>query len=304
VKTILVTGSNGFVGTHLSLELSNHGYRVIGVDRSGNEATVNYRSVDLTKSSDVQKIDFKEVDAVIHLAGLAAVGPSFDEPMKYITTNIGIEVNLFEAALKQNAKPKFIVISSGSLYSNNSRLPLTEESEVLASSPYAVSKLGQEELAHYYQTRGFECIIARPFNHIGPGQGLGFLLPDLAKQITDIERGNGRVVSVGNLESSRDYTDVRDIARAYRLILEKGKSGEIYNICSGAAVSGNEILKNIVSLASSKVIIKIDPKRLRPSDTPILFGSNAKIYKDTGWKPEIKLAKTLSDVMIDWRKRV
>jgi GDP-4-dehydro-6-deoxy-D-mannose reductase len=304
VKTILVTGSNGFVGTHLSLELSNHGYRVIGVDRNGDKATANYRSVDLTKSSDVQKIDFKEIDAVIHLAGLAAVGPSFDEPMKYITTNIGIEVNLFEAALQQNTKPKFLIISSGALYDTSAKLPLTEKSKVLPSSPYSVSKLGQEQVGLYYQTRGFECVIARPFNHIGPGQGLGFLLPDLAKQIADIEKDNGGVVLVGNLESSRDYTDVRDIVRAYRLLLEKGKSGEIYNICSGAAVSGNEILTNLVSLTNSKVIIKKDPERLRPSDTPILFGSNAKIYKDTGWKPEIKLAKTLSDVMIDWRKRV
>lgn len=304
MKTILVTGSNGFVGTHLSLELSNHGYRVIGVDRNGDKATANYRSVDLTKSSDVQKIDFKEIDAVIHLAGLAAVGPSFDEPMKYITTNIGIEVNLFEAALQQNTKPKFLIISSGALYDTSAKLPLTEKSKVLPSSPYSVSKLGQEQVGLYYQTRGFECVIARPFNHIGPGQGLGFLLPDLAKQIADIEKDNGGVVLVGNLESSRDYTDVRDIVRAYRLLLEKGKSGEIYNICSGAAVSGNEILTNLVSLTNSKVIIKKDPERLRPSDTPILFGSNAKIYKDTGWKPEIKLAKTLSDVMIDWRKRV
>lgn len=303
MKTVLVTGSNGFVGTHLYRELSSHGYQVIGVDRTSDEPGANYGSVDLTKPSDAQKIDFKKIDAVIHLAGLAAVGPSFDEPMKYITTNIGIEVNLFETALKQNTKPKFLIISSGALYDTSAKLPLTEESKVLPSSPYSVSKLGQEQVGLYYQTRGFECVIARPFNHIGPGQGLGFLLPDLAKQIAEIEKGNGGVVSVGNLESSRDYTDVRDIVRAYRLLLEEGKSGEIYNICSGTAVSGKEILAGLVKIASVKVAISEDPKRLRPSDTPILFGSNVKIHKDTGWKPKIKLGETLSDAMIDWRKR-
>jgi GDP-4-dehydro-6-deoxy-D-mannose reductase len=303
MKFVLVTGSSGFVGRHLLKELSDNGYTVIGVDRSSNNPVPSYRTiaVDLTKPSDVNKIDFKKIDAVIHLAGLAAVGPSFGEPMKYITTNIGIEVNLFETALKQHAKPKFLIISSGALYNPQAKLPLTERSEVLANSPYAVSKLGQEQVGFYYQTRGFECVIARPFNHIGPGQGLGFLLPDLAKQIAEIKKGLRNSLSVGNLDSKRDYTDVRDIVKAYRLLLEKGRSGEIYNVCSGTAISGHTMLTTLLRLTHVKTTINKDPARLRPSDTPKLVSSNAKIYKDTGWKPEIKLEQTLLDVMPDWR---
>jgi len=293
------------VGRHLVSELSDSGYNIIGVDRNVGEslANYNYSSIDLTKPKDVNKINFQEIDSVIHLAGLASVGPSFDEPMKYITTNIGIEVNLFEACIEQDARPKFLIISSGSLYAADAKLPLSERSMVLASSPYAVSKLGQEQVGLYYQTRGFECIIARPFNHIGPGQGLGFLLPDLAQQIVSVEQGRSNKVLIGKLDSSRDYTDVRDIARAYRLLLEKGKTGEVYNVCSGVAVSGREMLTSLLTHVKTKVIIKEDSKRLRPSDTPIIFGDNTKIYKDTAWKPEIKLEQTLSDVMMDWRKR-
>lgn len=306
MNTVLVTGSDGFVGKHLSNELRSHGFRVTGVDRNGDKSNPkdNYQSLDLTKPNDVRKIDFNKIDSVIHLAGLAAVGPSFDDPMKYIATNVGIEVNLFEAALKQNSKPKFLIVSSGSLYAPDAKLPLNEGSRVLAGSPYAVSKLGQEQVGLYYQTRGFECIIARPFNHIGPGQGLGFLLPDLAQQIVAVEQGKTNKVLIGKLDSSRDYTDVRDIARAYRLLLEKGKTGEIYNVCSGVAVSGREIVTSLLRQVKTSTVIKEDPKRLRPTDTPIIFGNNAKIYKDTTWRPEIKLEQTLSDVMADWRKRV
>lgn len=305
MKTILVTGSNGFVGKHLIDELSGNGFEVIGVDRTqGGSIASGFMSVDLTKPSEVNKIDFRNISIVIHLAGLAAVGPSFDEPMRYIETNVGIEANLFEAAMKQDVRPKFLIISSGSLYDPSGKMPLREDSPILASSPYAVSKLGQEQLAMYYQARGFECVIARPFNHIGPGQGLGFLLPDLAKQITEVEKGLSSKVLVGNLDSKRDYTDVRDIVRAYRMLIETGQPGAVYNICSGVAVSGRKILSILQGQSDIKFSIEIDPAKSRPSDSPVLFGDNSKIHRDTGWKPEIKLEQTLSDVMTDWRKRV
>ncbi len=306
MQTILITGSNGFVGKHLVDELRQNGYKTIGIDRNASLDQVDTTSkvLELMNIDQVKKIDFKKIDGVIHLAGLAAVGPSFEDPMKYLNTNMGIEVNLFEAALSQNAKPKFIVISSGSLYGNNSAMPLTEDSTVLASSPYAVSKIGQEQLALYYKNRGFECFITRPFNHIGPGQGLGFLVPDLAKQIVEVELGLKNNISVGNLESKRDYTDVRDIVRAYRLVFEKGKSGETYNICSGVAYSGQDILNSLSRLAIKNIKVVQDESKLRPSDSPILFGSNKKITKDTGWLPNIKLEKTLSDVLDDWRNKV
>lgn len=308
MKTVLVTGANGFVGGHLVKELSEQGLSVIGIGgRQGGAAKSPYISeylvLDLNEPDEAQKINFKKVDAVIHLAGLAAVGPSFDAPMEYMDTNVGIEVNLFEAALAQKAQPKFLVISSGSLYDPKAQLPLDEESTVLPSSPYAVSKLGQEQMAEYYSTRGFECIIARPFNHIGPGQNPGFIVPDIAKQIVAVEHGKAEEILVGNLDAKRDYTDVRDIVRAYKLLLEKGRSGEVYNVCSGRAVSGHDILSGLLKLSEVSANVAQDPAKMRPSDNLLLYGSNEKLAKDTGWQPEIKLQQTLADVIGDWRGR-
>jgi len=304
MKKILVTGANGFVGKHLSKELKDNNYYVIGI--GGNIGLSNkpenideYIVVDLSNEDEVGKIDFSSLDGIIHLAGLAAVGPSFENPMQYIDVNIGIEVNLFEACKSQKSKPKFIVISSGTIYSPNNEMPLNEESSVLPNSPYAVSKLGQEDMAKYYESIGFEVVTARPFNHIGPGQGLGFIVPDLTKQIVDFKNGESEEVMVGNLDSERDYTDVRDIARAYRLLLEDGKSGETYNICTGSPTSGKTILEALIKIANVDPKITLDKSRLRPSDNPVIFGDYKKLNNDTGWRPEISLDTTLKDVIFE-----
>ena len=257
----------------------------------------------MLNKSDVQKINFSDITGVIHLAGLAAVGPSFDDPLGYVNANIGMEINLVEAARAQQAKPRFIMISSGALYSSKAPLPLTEASAVVPSSPYAVSKVGQEQMALYYNLRGVECIIARPFNHIGPGQNFGFIVPELTKQVLDFEQGKTPCVKVGNLDAQRDYTDVRDIVRSYRLLLENGRPGEIYNICSGHALSGHQILNYIMQGVGVEVPVEQDPSKMRPSDSPILFGSHEKLTADTGWQPEIPIETTIADVIQDWRTR-
>jgi GDP-4-dehydro-6-deoxy-D-mannose reductase len=302
MSTVLVTGSNGFVGKYLVDELTSHGIKVVGVGgpqhtTNATPATDNYIELDLTKLYEAQKIDFTGVDGVIHLAGMAAIGASFDQPMEYITTNVGIETNLFEAALKQHAFPRFLIISTGALYDPAASLPLTETSSVLPSSPYAVSKIGQEAMAQYYHSRGFESIIARPFNHIGPGQGPGFIVPDLAQQVVAVAQGKASEVSVGNLDAKRDYTDVRDTVRAYRLLLEKGKPGEVYNVCSGTPRSGHEILSGLTKAAGVDPKITQDPAKLRPSDTPLLYGDHQKLTADTEWQPEILFETTMADVI-------
>jgi GDP-4-dehydro-6-deoxy-D-mannose reductase len=307
MRKVLITGVNGFVGQHLARELAANNIEVVGTGgpnsaQPASEMT-RYLSLDLTNSHEAAKIDFTGIDGVIHLAGLAAVGPSFDEPMRYITTNIGIETNLFEAALAQQASPRFLIISTGALYDPSAELPLTESSQVTPSSPYAVSKIGQEQMAHYYGRRNLECVIARPFNHIGPGQGLGFIVPDLAQQIIEAEKGAAQSIKVGNLEAKRDYTDVRDIARAYRLLLEKGTPGEVYNVCSGTALSGQQILEGLAQAANLMPAVEQDPAKMRPGDTPELRGSHDKLTHDTGWQPEIALESTLADVIADWRTK-
>lgn len=308
MSRILVTGSNGFVGKHLVAELLRAGYQVVGIggsqvpadeSRDGLEQLI----LDLTNRDEADKIDYTGITGVVHLAGMAAVGPSFDNPMLYMDVNVGIEVNLFEAAMAQDVHPRFVIISSGTLYDPKAPQPLTENSPILPNSPYAVSKLGQEQMARYYSSRGFESIIARPFNHIGPGQGLGFIVPDFAQQIVAVGKGEQQDVSVGNLDAQRDYTDVRDIVRAYRLLIEKGVPGETYNICSGKGVSGHDILKGLSQAAGLEPKVVQDPERMRPSDIPVLTGSHERLSQDTGWQPEIALADTLKDVIADWRDK-
>ena len=305
---VLVTGVNGFVGQHVASELANHGIKVLGVGGPGGNTRLlgklhEYLVIDLLDAEATKAIDFSEVTGVIHLAGLAAVGPSFDEPRRYMESNIGMEINLFEAAQKQGAHPKFVIISSGSLYNPASPLPITENTEVLPNSPYAVSKLGQEQMARYYVTRGFEVVIARPFNHIGPGQNPGFIVPDLTQQAVAFENIDLDKITTGNLDARRDYTDVRDIARAYRLLLEKGVGGEIYNICSGKSTSGHELLDKILTIMDVHPEIAQDPSKMRPSDAPDIYGSHDKITQDTAWAPIIDIETTLKDVISDWRNR-
>jgi GDP-4-dehydro-6-deoxy-D-mannose reductase len=309
MNKVLVTGANGFVGKHLINGLVKNNLQVLAIggqigDMEGFDTSVDHKVMDLLNPLALREIDFSKIDFVIHLAGLAAVGPSFQDPMGYINTNIGIEVNLLETCLKQGCAPRFLIISSGSLYGANAELPLTEDSEIIPSSPYAVSKLGQEQMAQYYRTRNIDCIIARPFNHVGPGQGEGFILPDLAKQIVEFEKGIKDKIEVGNLEAKRDYTDVRDIIRAYISLVEKGASGEVYNICSGQAYSGSELLEKLIRLAKINPNIVQDSNKMRPTDNPIVYGSHAKLTKDTGWNPKINIDQTISDVLDYWRTRV
>lgn len=308
MQRVMVTGANGFVGQHLVKALAENGKEVIGIggqigSASKPEHISEYFVVDLGDAEAVNKLDFTKIDGIIHLAGLAAVGPSFDNPMKYINANIGIQTNMFQAAVSQGATPRFLIISSGALYDAKAPLPLTEESKVIPSSPYAVSKIGQEQMAGYFGQRGFECIIARPFNHIGPGQNPGFIVPDIAQQIVTHEKGESDTIMVGNLDAERDFTDVRDIARAYRLLIEKGVAGETYNICSGKALSGHDILNGLLKASDSTASTQEDPDKMRPSDNPIIYGSNAKIADATSWQPEISIDQTLADVIADWRSR-
>lgn len=289
----LVTGANGFVGQHLMNELKQGGHMPLAIYGPLAVTTENTLAIDLMNEAAVNAIDLTGVDTVFHLAGLAAVGASFDQARRYIDTNATMQINLFQAALLQGSKPRFIIISTGSVYDPSAPLPLTEASPTAPSSPYSVSKLTQENLAFYYRQLGFEVIVARPFNHIGPGQGEGFLVPDLVRQLT----GTSHTISTGNLSSKRDYTDVRDIVRAYRLLAESGVSGKIYNICSGVSVSGDELLKLLIHLDGRKLKIEIDQNKLRPTDTNEICGDHSLITADTGWEPIIGLEQTLKDVL-------
>lgn len=253
----------------------------------------DYHQADLSKNWP----DLPDTDAVIHLAGLAAVGPSFDRPHDYININSAIVTNMAEYYLRQEKKPRIISISSGAIYDPNQPLPITEESTIGYTSPYAVSKVLNELQCKYYRNRGLECIVVRPFNHIGPGQLPGFLVPDIIEQLA-----GGDEILVGNITTKRDYTDVRDIARAYRLLATTPELHyDTYNACSGVSISG-EMIVELVKKAFGKpdAIVTIDQSKIRPTDIADIYGSTKRLREDTGWCPTIPLDQTIRDSVAEY----
>ncbi len=295
-NSVVITGINGFVGGHLTAELEHRGHRVIGVGREDTcSLTDDYYQIDL---ADGFPESIVEADAVIHLAGLAAVGPSYDDPQTYINLNSAMLTHLCEHFLKQAKKPRIIAVSSGAIYDPHQPMPITERSAIGYTSPYAVSKVLNENQCCYYRNRGLECIVVRPFNHIGPGQMPGFIVPDLFEKISKAEK-NG-VVSVGNLDTKRDYTDVRDIVRAYaELALADTLGDNLYNVCSGKSYSGKEIFSLIQkALGRDDVTYKIDSTLVRPTDIMEIVGSATRLQSDTGWVSQIPIEKTIEDIAL------
>lgn len=296
---IVITGINGFVGKHLVRELMSAGHEVIGLDRSPAvhpeiaELLSEYHTADLSEAWP----EVSDVDAIIHLAGLAAVGPSFDNPQNYININSSIVTNMGEYYLKQDKKPRIVIISSGALYDPNVEMPINETSPIAYTSPYTVSKVLLENQAAYYTSRGIECVVMRPFNHVGPGQLPGFLVPDLAEKIRS--RGSeSDPIAVGNLDTKRDYTDVRDVVRAYRLVATKDNAltHSIYNVCSGTSHSGREVLTAIsTTLGIPEPATAIDKQLLRPNDIKDIRGDNSRLVDEFGWKPSISFEQTIAD---------
>lgn len=300
---ILISGVNGFVGHHLAeicseggLEVAGIGYGQIDPASKLNDLLSYYLSLDLTSADQVnEQVNFDGVGSVIHLAGLAAVGPSFDQPARYMADNTAMLINLAEKALAQKSQARFVVISSGAIYDPGQQLPINEEGKLLANSPYAVSKIATELLCDYYRLRGLDIVVVRPFNHIGPGQGQGFILPDLAKQAQ--EYSQSKKFQVGNLKTKRDYTDVRDVVRAYLTLAEaESLNHSVYNVCSGASQSGETILSEICKIMHiENPEIEVDQSKIRPNDIMDIRGDNTRINTDTGWSPEISLEQSVKD---------
>lgn len=299
MSAVVITGINGFVGKHLTRELVNYGYQVIGIGVDHDihleisELVTDYVLVDLVQSWP----DLPGVDAIIHLAGLAAVGPSFDRPQDYLTINSSIVTNMCEYYLKQDKKPRIVMVSSGAIYDPGQPMPISETSTVTFTSPYSVSKVLLENQAAYYLSRGIECVVMRPFNHIGPGQAPGFLVPDLAEKI--LSRANASdPINVGNLTTKRDYTDVRDVATAYRLVATSEAKPQhlVYNVCSGVSHTGEEVL-DIMSGAMNieKPDCAVDQAFIRPNDIMDIRGDNTRLREEFGWETTYEFAQTIAD---------
>ena len=255
----------------------------------------------------IRAIEQTKPDRIFHLAAQSFVPTSWIVPSDTITTNINGNLYLFEACREAGINPLIQIACSseeyGMVYENE--VPIKETNPLRPLSPYAVSKVGQDMLSYqYYQSYKIPIIRTRGFNHSGPRRPSIFVCSDFARQIVDIEKGMRKpIIYVGNLEAVRDFTDVRDMVRAYWLSLEKGEPGEVYNISTGKGHKIKELLNTLLSLSKVKVEIREDSSRLRPSDVPLLIGDNSKFVKKTGWKPEIPFEKTLEDLLDYWRSR-
>jgi len=314
---ILITGITGFAGSHLAeLALKKE------VDVFG---TVRWRSrlenIEKIKNEvmliDCDMRDFCSVksalkkvkpDYIFHLAAQSFVPTSWNAPHETMTTNIIGQLNFFEAIRDLGINPVMQIACSSEEYGlvRPEEVPIIEENPLRPLSPYAVSKVAQDMMGYqYHKSYGLNIVRTRGFNHTGPRRGEVFVTSNFAKQIAEIEAGKReQVIHVGNLDARRDFSDVRDIVRAYWFAVEKGEPGEVYNVASGVAFKISEVLKKLLSFSSVNVDIVQQQERMRPSDVEILLGSYEKFNKRTGWKPEISFDRTLNDLLDYWRARV
>ncbi len=315
---ILITGVTGFVGSHLAeycLSLDQQ-VEVIGTCRWRSrreniehlEDAINLYECDLRDASSVKTLlaDIQP-ERIFHLAAQSYVPSSWNSPGETITTNVIGQLNIFEAMRETNSTASIQIAGSSEEYGlvHPEEAPITEENPLRPLSPYAVSKVAQDMLAYqYFQSYGLKVVRTRAFNHTGPRRGDVFVTSNFAKQIAEIEAGQRPpIIHVGDLNPKRDFTDVRDIVRAYWLSLEHCSLGEVYNVASGKAYRIKEVLKILLDNSGQDIEVVEDPERLRPSDVPLLLGDNSRFCKATGWIPEIPFEQTAKDLLDYWRER-
>jgi GDP-4-dehydro-6-deoxy-D-mannose reductase len=317
MRRVLVTGVTGFAGSHLvDYMLTRNDCEIFGIQRwrSPLENVVHFMDritlveCDLRDASSTRDtLERMRPDWIFHLAAQSFVPTSWSAPTESLTTNVLGQLNLFEAVRRIGLQCRIQIACSseeyGMVYADE--LPIKETNPLRPLSPYAVSKVAQDLLAYqYWMSWKVDSVRTRGFNHEGPRRGPVFVASDFAKQIADIEKGlKPAVLHVGNLEARRDFTDVRDMVRAYWMALEKCEPGEVYNLCSGRAYSIQQVLDLLLGMTKVKIEVRQDRMRLRPSDVPVLLGDCSKFTQATGWEPVIPFEQTLRDMLDFWRAR-
>jgi GDP-4-dehydro-6-deoxy-D-mannose reductase len=294
----LLTGASGFVGGYLARHL----------EQCGDEVVALADSVDLGHSAGAEafrdQLQESKPDVIYHLAALTHVGRSWEDPASTMRVNAMGTLSVLEAARVQSHPPRVMLISSSEVYGAGEGRLICEDDPLRPVTPYAASKVSAEYLGlQAFLGRGLDVVRARPFNHIGPGQADIFVVSALARRIVEAERAGGGPIAVGNLTAARDFSDVRDVVRAYRLLATSGAAGEVYNVCSGVARQVEELFKILIAHSSVTVEPREDPELFRPIDVPMLVGDNSRLVELTGWHPEIELSQTLVAVLEYWRAR-
>ncbi len=301
MEKVLIFGAGGFVGAYLSREVLDHGYTVVGSDRTSEAAMpegVSYYPADLLKAADVEAVvRAVQPDIIVNLAAISSVGASWSMPQNTMEVNVIGALNLLEAARKAERKPKLLFVGSSEEYVITEQA-IDEHTEINAGNPYGISKVAQENFAALYRERfGLPVYCVRPFNHTGVGQRDSFVLPSFCKQAAEIERsGQPGTIRVGNLRVRRDFSHVKDIVRAYRMILESGDCRRIYNVGSGTAYRLDELLSFICGLSHQPIRIEEDPARFRPSDQPRVCCDHRRITQELGWMPEYTVYDALKEM--------
>jgi len=312
---VFISGATGFVGCHLSDLLSSPEYEIYGTSFPGKpEEEDRYRGknisyLDIRSEEEVfETIKRTQPTWVFHLAAISNVRHSWEQRRETLETNLMGTFHLFEGVRQFFPQVRIIFVSSSDVYGIlvSTEKALKEEDSFHVVNPYAFTKVSGEILSKFYaEIENLDIVIARSFPHTGPGQSPDFVCSDWALQIARIEKGLAKpVIEVGNLSVKRDFTDVRDVVRAYALLMEKGRRGEVYNVCSGKAVPLREILDLLLSFSSRKIEVQVDSSKLRKADIPLLLGDNKKIKEETSWMPEISLKQSLHDLLEYWRKKV
>lgn len=291
-----MTGAAGFVGRHLCAHLLGEGDTVIGVDRADGPDLLAPDAV-AALVADINP------DVVYHLGGWSDVGASWDHPLDTFRVNAEGTLNLLRACV-DHGSPRVLAVSSADVYGRVTveELPIGESTPFRPVTPYAASKVAADQLAlQAWLGHGLETIRVRAFNHLGPGQTTRFVAPAIAERVARNERDGTSSIPVGNLTPRRDLTDVRDVVRAYRLLMIGGQPGEAYNVCTGRDLTIAELAERLVSLASSPMHLEADPELQRPVETPVLRGDPTRVNAATGWEPEIPLEVTLQDILDEHR---
>lgn len=306
-KNVLVTGGAGFVAPYLYDELIKHDYHVIMTKLASEQGLENYpyQTLDILNKEQIKEILLKyQIAYIVHLAGISSVKFSWENPTLTQKINVEGTRNILEAIRQINPQIRIILVSSGEVYGPSllTEMPLKEIHPLRPNNPYAISKKVMEEMAkNEYQDLDY--IIARPFNHSGPRQAKNFVIMDFASQIAQIEKGKQPpLIDVGNLDAYRDFLDVRDVVKAYRLLLEKGKRSEIYNIASQSPQKIGDILKELLSLSKEQIEIKINQDKFRPLEAKYYYGDCSKLISATGFQPSYAFKDTLNDILSYARK--
>ncbi len=311
----LITGIAGFVGSHLAEAIRAEtdwevwGVVIGSVERASAISGARILTTDLREPEQARVlVETAQPDLVFHLAAQAYVPQSWADPWDTYQTNIRSQLNLLDSLGRLGSTARVLVVSSNEVYgyARPEDLPLNEQAPLRPNSPYAVSKLAQDFMGlQYFLDWKLPVIRVRPFNHIGSRQNERFVAPSFAKQIVEIERGQREpVLRLGNMAAQRDFTDVRDMVRAYILAIQKGEPGDVYNIGSGRARSVREMLDIMLAHSPVKIAEETDLAKFRPSDTPISYADPSRFKRQTGWEPRLSFEQTCVDILNDWRARI